>query len=466
VLITSVLAVEPSASASPSASVELSPSPPPSVSPPPDSSVAPSGKKRLSDSNATARVKRPLTLKLAVIKHVDDGATKPEAALKFSVDRSLVSKWCGPERSKILEAGKSTTLSATSFKLKPAGLPASFERALLAWIGLVRSYKPPLSVTYSVVQRKAVEFSKQLVHRVSELYPPDRSNASVPSTVSSLVSALTDFKFSDGWVTKFFKRYSLGTLVLHGEGGSAPMELVGRGRIDLQSLLNDYELSDIYNADEFALFYELLPATSADFISSAGDREHRRGYKRSKARVTGLVCTNADGSDKLKPLIIGKAKVPMALRRKNMDALPCTYRNSAKGWMNNLLFTDFLNIFNAHIRSTRSRGQRKVILLIDGAGCHGRPGDYQLSHTEVHFFPPNCTSHLQPLDAGIIRALKARYRAKVIDRQLRWFESARIDPQSSSGISVAAYKAPNIYDAIVMLASAWKGVTSEAISRC
>ena len=57
------------------------------------------------------------------------------------------------------------------------------------------------------------------------------------------------------------------------------------------------------------------------FVSTDGSREIRRGFKKSKARLTGLVCTNADGSDKLKPLVIGKAKVPVALRRVNMDAL-------------------------------------------------------------------------------------------------------------------------------------------------
>ena len=113
------------------------------------------------------------------------------------------------------------------------------------------------------MQTKAAEFSKQLQRRVSEQFPSGSSPP--PAAVAAVVSALRDFKFSDGWVTNFFKRYSLGQVVLHGEGGSAPMALVDRGRIDLQSLLADYELSDIYNADEFALFFELLPSTSADF---------------------------------------------------------------------------------------------------------------------------------------------------------------------------------------------------------
>jgi hypothetical protein len=428
---------------------------------------APSAKKRRGDSNASSRVKRPLSLKLAVIKHVDGGASQADAAVKFEVNRTQVSRWCAGDREKIIAASRAATLAESSFKIKAAALPRSFEQALLTWVGIVRSNKPPLAVSYIVLQTKAVEFSKQLQRRVSDQFPSQTSPP--PAAVAAVVSALKDFKFSDGWVTNFFRRYSLGQVVLHGEGGSAPMQLVDRGRIDLHSLLADYELSDIYNADEFALFYELLPSTSADFVTTVGSREVRRGFKKSKARLTGLVCTNADGSDKLKPLIIGRAKVPVALRRVNMDALPCTYRSSKKGWMNNILFTEFLNSFNARIRRSGSRNNtvRKVILLIDGAGCHGHPGDYsQLSNTTVQFFPPNCTSHLQPLDAGIIRALKARYRSKVIDRQLRWFETARMDAQSSTGIKLDAYRPPNVRDAINMLASAWRGVTELTICRC
>ena len=66
--------------------------------------------------------------------------------------------------------------------------------------------------------------------------------------------------------------------------------------------------------------------------------------------------------------------MPRALRGVNLDQLKCTYRHSKKAWMNHFLFTRFLEWFNLRVRSFN--GGRKVVLLIDGAGCHGNEEQY------------------------------------------------------------------------------------------
>ncbi|CAG8581312.1 15157_t:CDS:2, partial [Cetraspora pellucida] len=48
---------------------------------------------------------------------------------------------------------------------------------------------------------------------------------------------------------------------------------------------------------------------------------------------------------------------------------------------------------------------RKVIFLIDGARCHSS-SNLKLHNTTVHTLPPNTTSHIQPMDAGIIMSFK------------------------------------------------------------
>jgi hypothetical protein len=60
-----------------------------------------------------------------------------------------------------------------------------------------------------------------------------------------------------------------------------------------------YAPRDIYNAVESALYYNLLP----DKTLAVKD-DTCKGGKQSKERATLLLCTNLDGSDKVKPFLI------------------------------------------------------------------------------------------------------------------------------------------------------------------
>ena len=81
----------------------------------------------------------------------------------------------------------------------------------------------------------------------------------------------------------------------------------------LPIILSKYELKDIYNADEFGLFYQALPDKSLHYKG-----ERCRGGKHSKVRLTGLAAGNATG-EKLPLFVIGnsaKAKWVKELDRK------------------------------------------------------------------------------------------------------------------------------------------------------
>lgn len=74
------------------------------------------------------------------------------------------------------------------------------------------------------------------------------------------------------------------------------------------------------------------------------------------------------------------------------------------------------------------RQGRQVILLVDNCPAHLDP-DFELKATQLEFLPPNSTSQLQPLDAGIIRCFKAHYRRLYIDGVIsRDEENSTINP--------------------------------------
>ena len=72
------------------------------------------------------------------------------------------------------------------------------------------------------------------------------------------------------------------------------------------------------------------------------------------------------------------------------------------------------------------------------------------------FLPPNTTSHLQPLDAGIIKSFKAHYKRNYCRHILKLFEE---------GKDINKEKV-NIKEAIDYLADAWENVTDETILNC
>ena len=75
-------------------------------------------------------------------------------------------------------------------------------------------------------------------------------------------------------------------------------------------------LEDIFNTDEFGLFYRALPQKT---LHMKGEKSS--GGKHSTIPVTGLAAANMAG-EKLPIFVIGKSKMP---RFKNIRSLPCRY---------------------------------------------------------------------------------------------------------------------------------------------
>ena len=72
----------------------------------------------------------------------------------------------------------------------------------------------------------------------------------------------------------------------------------------LPTILARYDLEDIFNADEFGLFYQALPSKSLHFRG-----KRCAGGKLSKVRLTGMAASNAIG-EKLPMFVIGKYAKP------------------------------------------------------------------------------------------------------------------------------------------------------------
>jgi hypothetical protein len=99
--------------------------------------------------------------------------------------------------------------------------------------------------------------------------------------------------------------------------------------------------------------------------------------------------------------------------------------------------------------------ERNVVLLVDNASSHIIDDPAKYPHVKIHFLPPNTTSHLQPMDAGIIRTFKAHYKRLYLRHVLREFDSGLESPGDI-----------NVLQAIRLIDAAWKAVTRDTIRKC
>ena len=112
------------------------------------------------------------------------------------------------------------------------------------------------------------------------------------------------------------------------------------------------------------------------------------------------------------------------------------------------LFSDYARRLDAkfHVEG------RKVALIIDNSPAH--PNIDNLKAVELVFLPPNTTSKTQPMDQGVIRALKAFYRTDVLRRQIRYIDDGRTTPKI------------NILEAMRMLIRSWDAVSTNTVKNC
>jgi len=119
-----------------------------------------------------------------------------------------------------------------------------------------------------------------------------------------------------------------------------------------------------------------------------------------------------------------------------------------------LFFTkEFVLKFNSIMR----RQKRNVCLLIDNATGHNLSSilTKKLTNVKIRYFLPNCTSHLQPCDAGIIKSFKPHYASQLVN-----FFVNQLDRE------IEKLVLPDVRKCIYMVVQAWRSVSEDTIVNC
>ncbi|XP_058113772.1 CENP-B homolog protein 2-like [Magnolia sinica] len=203
--------------------------------------------------------------------------------------------------------------------------------------------------------------------------------------------------FSDGWLHKFQMRHNFQHFRSRGKCRVA--DPIAVAMLKLKEITDRFELQDIFSMDEAALFYSMSPdRTIAEKQLEVVDKD--------KIRLTLALTCNANGSEKLPPLFVGSSARPRSFQKRTREELCFYYRNNKKALMTAVLFQEWLKKLDMYMGSR----DRRILLLLDDGPSHVIE-NVDLGHVHVHFLPPDTTSKIQPLDAGIIAAFKRRYRS-------------------------------------------------------
>ncbi|XP_008302761.1 tigger transposable element-derived protein 6 [Stegastes partitus] len=252
---------------------------------------------------------------------------------------------------------------------------------------------------------------------------------------------ISDLVYSRGWLCNFKRRRGISLREKHGEPASSDVTAAASARERMQVLLRSHQNKDIFNFSETGLFYRLEPNKTL----ACGPV---KGTKRCKDRISVGLCANADGSEKLTPVVIHKSKKPRCFHGFNPNTFVDYYANK-KAWMTPLVFQEFIEQLERKMRMKK----RKIILLVDNSPSHNVTG-LELNYVRVEFLPTNTTAEIQPMDAGVIRNFKGHYRRYLMKQYIQDFhEKGKVERI-------------NVKDAIYFIRDAWKDVKQSTIANC
>ncbi|XP_015429685.1 PREDICTED: jerky protein homolog-like [Dufourea novaeangliae] len=376
---------------------------------------------------AKRRIHVTVTLqqKVEALKQKDAGVPTSDIAVQYNVNDSTVRRWVR-DRKKLEKCG-SFALTSKRMRLSPL---KKVNEALTIWFNSERKQNEIIGVTE--IKAKAQQFFERF-------------------------GGMEIFKVSDGWFHGWKKKNGIRLLVNCGEQVSTDTEAAVNFKNQLLELIEEekLKLNQIFNADETGLYFKMMPKNTLVIKTE----NSTAGYGTIKDRVTVMACCNATGSLKMPLLIVGRHQKPGPLKNLMPHLLPVKYISQSNACMNITIFeTWFKEDFVPNVVTfLRSKGlPEKAILLHDNAKSYSSPKILSVGGIRAISLPPNVTSLIQPLDQGIIAAMKRRYKTKL----LRYILNAQNNGQDYND----AMKSFNIKYAINFISDAWNEITEKTIS--
>uniref|UniRef100_K7FE06 HTH CENPB-type domain-containing protein n=1 Tax=Pelodiscus sinensis TaxID=13735 RepID=K7FE06_PELSI len=351
--------------------------------------------------------------KLDALKRLHKGESTRKIASELSVGdwkrkRSELEKWCSDQPS---------SAGLKDRKMMKKCEHEKVSEALFLWFTRQRDEAMP--ITGPILQEKALSFQKEFNEREPD-FTLDRWKKKIRAKAAQYM-----------W-----------------------RKNIGKFKANFHCLINNEGLSGekIYNCQETGLIYKMLPSKTLASRAEASAPD--------KGRMMILACSNATGNHKLRLTFIGKAKKPRAFKNIACTALPVSYKNQRNAWMDSAIFRGWF--FNEFLLSVEQflnslALPRKAILVIDNESSHPHEDELISGNNRVIFLPSNITSLCQPMDQGVLEALKKKYRCKLL--------TTLIEGICDRNGMLDKLRTVNIKDVIYCMAQSWEEIEPQTLAR-
>ncbi|CAN0416956.1 unnamed protein product, partial [Ectocarpus sp. 12 AP-2014] len=348
-----------------------------------------------------------------IVQAVQGGQARSKVAVEYGVTKSYITKLMKPDKIVELEKARDMELNIDA-KRTPTPVNADLEACLNQWIKIARQ-RFELGLSGFMIQTQAAKFASEM--------------------------NVTDFNASKGWLHRFLGRYGFTHINLHGEAGDVDRTKAEKEIAKIREQLEGFDVELIFNMDETGLFYRYFPRgtyiTRAEGAAGV-NKKTARGSKAMKAkdRCTVIACCNTTGSLKVPLAVIHTAKKPMVFGRVRKQA--CLYYAQQSAWLDSSICQRWFDeVFVPFVKKTTGK---KVALLWDNCPGHRIKNDD--TKTVIIFLPPMVTSVFQPMDMGVLVALKGQYKTEMVMRLAALIEDwdtarARKIPRECRGLSDA-----------------------------
>nr|XP_032835765.1 tigger transposable element-derived protein 1-like isoform X1 [Petromyzon marinus]XP_032835766.1 tigger transposable element-derived protein 1-like isoform X1 [Petromyzon marinus] len=255
---------------------------------------------------------------------------------------------------------------------------------------------------------------------VTDNFICEKAKALYADLVSKLPGTSTEneegFKASRGWFDNFKRRSGTHSVVRHGEAASSDAKAAEAFADEFQKLMVSecYLPQQVFNCDETGLFWKKMP--KGTYITA--EENAMPGHTPMKNHLTLLLCANASGDFKVKPLLVYHSENPQAFEKCKVQKsqLNLMWTSNSKAWVTRILFVEWINeVFGPAVKKylLENNLPLKVLLVMDNAPAHPPCLEDDLleefEFIKVKFLPPNTTPLLQPMDQQVISNFKKLY---------------------------------------------------------